>query len=87
MTIKDIRNNKSLRNKFITYFKEELDIYGDYLIGKVSDDFILTVFEKQGYWAGVRYNYSFNEELEMLEVEQRRFAIKEIKTIEILKGE
>jgi hypothetical protein len=79
MTIKDIRNNKSLRNKFITYFKEELDVYGDYLIGNVSDDFILTVFEKQGYWSGVYYNYVFNEKLETIEINNRQFSLRDIK--------
>ena len=76
MTIKEIRNDKDLTIKFVAYFKKHLKEYGDYLIGKVSNDFILTVFEKQGYWSGVRYNYTFNERLEMLEVEQRRFAFK-----------
>jgi hypothetical protein len=71
MTIRDIRNNKSLRIKFIRYFKEELFSCGEYISSNVSSDFIFNVFERYGYWAGVKYNFWFDEKLEMLEVEER----------------
>jgi hypothetical protein len=73
LTMKEIRNSKEISDKFIAYFKSELANYGEYLIGNVSDNFILAVFDRQGYWAGVRYNFTYNPELETIEIDQRNF--------------
>jgi hypothetical protein len=73
LTMKEIRNSKEISDKFIAYFKSELANYGEYLIGNVSDNFILAVFNRQGYWAGVRYNFTYNPELETIEIDQRNF--------------
>jgi hypothetical protein len=73
LTMKEIRNNKEISDKFIAYFKSELANYGEYLIGNVSDNFILAVFDRQGYWAGVKYNFTYNADLETIEIDERNF--------------
>ena len=76
MTIKQIRDDKELSKAFIAYFKDELESYDEFLIGDVSDDYIFDTFQNQGYWSGVKYNFSYNDELDMIDVEERSFAMK-----------
>lgn len=74
MTIKEIRANKEIAQAFINYFKDELEQYGEYLLGEPTNDYIFDVFQNQGYWSGIRYNFSFIEELGMIEAEERYFG-------------
>jgi hypothetical protein len=76
MTIKQIRDDKEIAKAFIAYFKDELESYDEFLIGDVTDDYIFNTFESQGYWSGVKYNFSYNDELDMIDVEERNFAMK-----------
>jgi hypothetical protein len=74
MTMKEIRADKEIAEAFITYFKDELESYGEFLLGEPTNDYIFDVFEKQGYWSGVGYNFSFIEELDMIVAEERYFG-------------
>jgi hypothetical protein len=76
MTIKEIRADKEIARAFIKYFVDELEQYDEFLIGNVSDDYIFDTFQNQGYWSGIKYNFSYNETLDMIDVEERNFAMK-----------
>ena len=76
MTIKQIRADKDIAEVFIDYFKEELETYDEFLIGNVTNDYIFDVFENQGHWSGVKYNFSYDDTLDMINVEERNFAMK-----------
>lgn len=76
MTIKQIRADKEIAEAFIKYFVDELKQYDEFLLGEPTNDYIFDVFENQGYWSGIKYNFSFIEELDMITVEERNFAMK-----------
>lgn len=76
MTIKQIRADKEIAEAFIAYFKDELQSYDEFLIGNVTDDYIFNTFQNQGYWSGIKYNFSYDETLDMIDVEERNFAMK-----------
>ena len=76
MTIKEIRADKEIARAFIKYFVDELEQYDEFLIGNVSDDYIFDTFQNQRYWSGIKYNFSYNETLDMIDVEERNFAMK-----------
>lgn len=76
MTIKEIRADKEIAEAFINYFKAELESYDEFLLGEPTNDYIFDVFENQGYWSGIKYNFSYIEELAMITVEERMFAMK-----------
>ena len=74
-----IRQDEQLKYHFFEEFKQTLDECGETLLGfsEFSDlpdaDYVLDIFENQGYWVGVQYKISFDFELGF-EYEQRRFG-------------
>lgn len=50
-SISQIRKNKVLKWKFRNRFLYALDYVGDRLLGKVSTEYILDIFEQQGFWS------------------------------------
>lgn len=75
----DIRQNPELKEFFFEEFKQTLAACDETLLGfsEFSDqpdaDYVLDIFENQGYWVGVQYNIHFNFELGF-EYEERRFG-------------
>ena len=52
--------NRPRRKTFILRFKGYLQRQGEALFEPVEDDYIITMFEHQGYWAGVRIRIHYN---------------------------
>lgn len=68
-----ISKNNVLKGKFKKAFLDIMEEVDEKLIGKVSTNYILSVFLNQGYWSGVRYNIHFNYDYGF-EYEERRFG-------------
>lgn len=61
--------------KKIMKFLEALEDYGEFFFssGNVKEDYntITGVLKSQGYWAGTRYRLYFNNNLDLVSVENR----------------
>lgn len=59
-------------------FKRILDDEGEafFTSGSIRKDYRLIVetLKTQGYWAGIKYRYYFDEEYNLLRTEERRFG-------------
>jgi hypothetical protein len=73
MTFDDIRNSKTLSERFRRAFVNTLESVGEVLLPGTRTKHIISVFEKQGYWSGCRYNICFSFEFGF-EYEERRFG-------------
>lgn len=71
---KIIKRSKKLKDQFRNTFEEVLDEMGEQLIGVVKTDYILDVFENQGYWSGILYNVYFNFDECAFEIRNRIFG-------------
>lgn len=72
VTFEEIKKNKELKEKFKKAFLEILEECDEFILPGTSIDYILNVFERKGYWAGIAYNISFGPL--GFEYEQRRFG-------------
>jgi hypothetical protein len=56
-------------------FLEALDEYGEYFFsnGSVKEDYehVTGILKAQGYWAGVSYRLFFDDNLNLIDVEER----------------
>ena len=76
-----IRQDNELKILFFISFRTVLRECGETLLGfsdpaedvNVDADYVLNIFEKQGYWAGLRYNIFFDYE-NGFEYEERSFG-------------
>lgn len=64
--------------KFVEKFKEILANEGDSFISsgsfKTDEDYIRKMVGVQGYWAGIRLRYFFDEDFNLIRTEERRFG-------------
>jgi hypothetical protein len=77
MTWENIKQSKKLQRAFKKEFIQTLKECDEEVIESILKiDYILHVFETQGYWSAVNYNISFDTDLGFT-YEQRRFSGKE----------
>lgn len=59
----------------LTRFLEALDDYGEYFFsnGSIKEDyeFVSGILQAQGYWAGVSYRLYFDDNFDLVNVEER----------------
>jgi hypothetical protein len=73
ITWSDVKKNPEYTSKFIQGFYDMIDSLGEIVIGTPTNDYIINIFESNGYWSGVSYNIFFDFEFGF-EYEQRRFG-------------
>jgi len=70
----------STRKEFVMKVVNALWGEGDMFFGtgsvKKDYELILSTLRSQGYWAGNRMRYYFNEEADLIRVEERQFGNK-----------
>ena len=68
--------------KKLMKFLEVLDDYGEYFFsyGGIRKDyeFVTSILKSQGYWAGVNYRFYFDNNMDLVNVEERFSSILEI---------
>lgn len=67
-----------LQSDFVINFAQLLSDDGEmfFSCGDVAEDYkiITQTIDAQGYWAGSRYRYFFDEDLKVVKKEERRFG-------------
>lgn len=70
-----IKRVKKLKEQFRQAFENALDECGECLMNNVTTNYILDVFNHQGYWSGVLYNIYFNFKDNDFEIEYRHLGV------------
>jgi len=55
-----LKNNIIGKNKFIKRFKKYMESIDEFIAEPIEDDYIIRVFEHQGYYSGVQYRISYD---------------------------
>lgn len=63
-----------MKNKLMKFF-DVLDDYGEYFFssGSIKEDYqsIKAILDYQGYWSGTRYRFYFDNNMNLVNVEER----------------
>jgi hypothetical protein len=65
---------KSKLNKFLSTLEDYNESF--FSLGNVKDDYnlILNTLKNQGYWAGINYRFYFDDDFDLIAVENRFFV-------------